>query len=53
MKVYEKGMKSLLMEADALRQEVAICKSNLEKAQEQVLLLYSFPLDYRHALHTK
>jgi len=36
MKVYEKGMKSLLMEAEALKQEVAICKSNLKKAQEQV-----------------
>jgi hypothetical protein len=38
MKVAEKGMKSLLVEADALRQEVAICKSNLDRAQEQVHL---------------
>lgn len=49
MKVYEKGMKSLLVEADALRQEVAICKSNLEKARVQVFLHYSLPLDHRNA----
>ncbi|KAG0630175.1 hypothetical protein M758_1G159600 [Ceratodon purpureus] len=39
MKVAEKGMKSLLMEADALRHEVAICKSSLDRAQEQIHLL--------------
>lgn len=49
MKVAEKGMKSLLMEADALRQEVAICKSNLDRAQEQVLLLYALALVYKFA----
>lgn len=49
MKVAEKGMKSLLMEADALRQEVALCKSNLDRAQEQVLLLYTLTLAYKCA----
>ena len=48
MKVAEKGMKSLLMEAGALRQEVAICKRNLDRAQEQVFLLYTLVSVYKY-----
>lgn len=37
MKAAEKGLRSLLMEVDALRQEIVIYKGNLEKAQDKVL----------------
>ncbi|XP_024392130.1 uncharacterized protein [Physcomitrium patens] len=39
MKAAEKGLRSLLMEVDALRQEIVIYKGNLEKAQDKIHML--------------
>ncbi|CAM6010163.1 unnamed protein product [Sphagnum balticum] len=39
MKVAEKGMKALLVEAQSLRQEMAVCTNNLNKAENEVQLL--------------
>ncbi len=36
MKVAEKGMKALLGEAQSLRQEMAVCTNNLNKAENEV-----------------
>jgi hypothetical protein len=36
MKVAEKGMKALLVEAQSLRQEMAVCTNNLNKAENEV-----------------
>ncbi len=36
MKVAEKGMKALLVEAQSLRHEMAVCTNNLNKAENEV-----------------
>ncbi|XP_024372450.1 uncharacterized protein [Physcomitrium patens] len=52
-KLAEKSMKSLLMEADALRREVAICRDNLDKSQEQIHLLSEENRELRLLLKVK